>query len=120
MFNLEKQERVIIIFLVSSLLIGLGIAAVNKSRSAVTVRIGHFSAEGAVPGKDMPSRRLININMARAEELEKLKGVGKALAGRIVEYRMKNGLFLSKDEIKGVKGVGEVLYNKIKDEITVE
>ena len=120
MFNLEKQERLIIIFLVSSLLAGLGIAAYNRSHSAVVVEIGRFSAEHNVPGKEMPSRHFININMATAEELEKLKGVGKALAGRIVEYRLKHGLFLSKDEIKEVNGVGEALYQKIKDEITVE
>jgi len=45
MFNLERHERAVIIFLVFTLLIGLGVRAFQKSRQAVKVRVARFSME---------------------------------------------------------------------------
>lgn len=63
---------------------------------------------------------VININTADAEDLTRLNGIGEVKARAIVEYREKNGLFKSIEEIKNVKGIGEATYLKIKDFITVE
>lgn len=62
---------------------------------------------------------LININTADAITLERLDGIGEILAGRIIEYRMSTGPFTSIEEIREVEGIGDKLYNKIKDEITI-
>jgi len=40
------------------------------------------------------------------------------LAERIIAYRISNGPFSAPEEIKKVKGIGEALFQKIKDEIT--
>jgi len=61
----------------------------------------------------------VNINTARADELDELPGIGPALAGRIVEYREQNGPFLSPEELKAVKGIGEQLYQKVSNLITI-
>lgn len=61
----------------------------------------------------------VNINTAPVEELEKLDGIGPAIAQRIVDYRNANGKFLSIDEIKNVSGVGEKIFAKFKDAICV-
>ena len=61
----------------------------------------------------------MNINTAPVEELEKLDGIGPAIAQRIVDYRNANGKFLSIDEIKNVSGVGEKTFEKFKDAICV-
>ncbi|MFA5828552.1 MAG: helix-hairpin-helix domain-containing protein [Candidatus Shapirobacteria bacterium] len=61
----------------------------------------------------------ININKATAEELDVLPGIGPAIAKRIIEYREKNGGFLNTEEIKLVSGIGEKLFEKIKDKITI-
>jgi competence protein ComEA len=37
----------------------------------------------------------------------------------IVEDRAKNGLFSSIEDITRVSGIGEAMFNKIKDDITV-
>ena len=61
---------------------------------------------------------LININIASKEELTTLNGIGEVMAGRIIEYR-QSGRFKSKEDIKKVKGIGDGIYAKIKDSITV-
>ncbi|MBC7324017.1 MAG: ComEA family DNA-binding protein [Moorella sp. (in: Bacteria)] len=65
-----------------------------------------------------PSGSLININTAGKAELESLPGIGPSLAERIIEYREKNGPFLSPEDIKNVSGIGEKRYEQIKDKIT--
>ena len=37
----------------------------------------------------------------------------------IIDYRNNNGLFKSIDDIKQVSGIGEALFAKIKDYITI-
>ena len=50
----------------------------------------------------------------------KLKGVGDVLAGRIIEYRSTNGSFRTTEELKKVRGLGQKLYEKIKDEVSID
>ncbi|HEY8417307.1 MAG TPA: ComEA family DNA-binding protein [Limnochordales bacterium] len=62
----------------------------------------------------------IDINRAQASELERLPGVGPALARRIVEYREAWGLFTAVEDILEVPGIGPAKFNAIKDLIKVE
>lgn len=62
----------------------------------------------------------ININTATADELDKLPGIGPALATRIIEYRELNGSFSSIDELKSVSGIGDKTFEKLKDFIRTE
>ncbi|STZ77264.1 ComEA family DNA-binding protein [Bergeriella denitrificans] len=61
----------------------------------------------------------VNINTASQSELEALPGVGPAKAKAIVEYRKQHGAFKSTEELKNVKGIGEGIYSKLKNEATV-
>ncbi len=63
------------------------------------------------------STGLISINNASVEELDKLPGIGPAIAQRIIDYRDKMGGFKDINEIKLVSGIGEKLYAQIKDKI---
>lgn len=58
----------------------------------------------------------ISINSATQEELQTLSGIGPSVASRIIEYR-KNNTFQTLEQIKEVKGIGDGLFNKIKDDI---
>ena len=61
----------------------------------------------------------ISLNKASLTELMTLTGIGNSKAKSIIEYRQNNGAFNTIDEIKKVKGIGESLYAKIKDHITI-
>lgn len=61
----------------------------------------------------------IDINRAGPEELQQIKGIGPALALRIVRYREENGPFHKPEEIINVRGIGEKTFLRIKDRITV-
>ncbi len=61
----------------------------------------------------------IDINTASAEELDKLPGIGPAIAKAIIDYRTQNGPFKTIETINDVKGIGDALFEKIKDQITV-
>lgn len=61
----------------------------------------------------------VNINTANKGELETLKGIGSAMAERIIEYRQNQGDFNTIDEIKNVSGIGEAKFSSIKNQITV-
>ncbi|MBQ6377071.1 MAG: helix-hairpin-helix domain-containing protein [Lachnospiraceae bacterium] len=61
----------------------------------------------------------VNLNTADVPQLMSLNGIGEAKAAAIIEYRETNGSFSSAEEIMKVSGIGEGLYAKIKDHITV-
>ena len=61
---------------------------------------------------------LVNINYADKEELMTLPGIGEAKAQKIIDYRSSTR-FRKKEDIKSVNGIGDAVYNSIKDSITV-
>jgi len=61
----------------------------------------------------------VNINTAPASELETLPRIGPKVAQRIVDFRTKNGNFKRVEEIMKIQGIGEKVYEQIKDLITV-
>ena len=61
----------------------------------------------------------VNINTASSETLQTLDGIGEAKAKAIIEYRDKNGNFKNIEDIKNVSGIGDSIYEKIKNNITV-
>lgn len=53
----------------------------------------------------------VDINTADAAELQTLKGIGKAKAAAIIEYREANGGFKTPEEIVKVKGISQKMYD---------
>lgn len=61
----------------------------------------------------------VNINTASINELDTLSGIGPSKAEAIIKYREENGTFKSIEEIKNVTGIGEALFEKFKENITI-
>ncbi len=62
----------------------------------------------------------VSINTATAEELSALEGIGEMKAASIIEFRDNHGNFTKIEDLKNVKGIGDKIFEKIKDQITVE
>ena len=61
----------------------------------------------------------ININTANKDTLKTIPGIGDTKANNIIAYRKKNGFFKSIDDIKNVDGIGDAIFESIKEYITV-
>jgi competence protein ComEA len=61
----------------------------------------------------------VNLNTATAADLEKLPGIGPAMATRILEYRQKNGGFKKIEELMNVQGIGEKSFLKLKALVSI-
>ncbi len=87
------------------------------------------SVEGSVASRDSKTgspkqgknsdSEMVNINTADVEGLKKLKGIGPAMAQRIIDYREANGSFQTPEEIMQVKGIGKAKYAKLKEQIAI-
>lgn len=84
----------------------------DSSNDACIKKEDANKSENKVNGK-------VSINSASKEELMTLSGVGEAKADAIISYRQNNGNFKSLEDIKNVSGIGDALYEKIKDNITL-
>jgi competence protein ComEA len=107
-------------------------ANINSINLAEPVRDGdRIYIQAIYPTQDVSERQIastptisdlekpININSADSTTLELLPGIGPAIAGRIIAYREEFGLFREIEDIQNVAGIGPVIFNKIKDLITV-
>ncbi len=67
-----------------------------------------------------PVQVYVNINNAGADELMQIKGIGEYLAGQIISYREENGGFRNIEELINVSGIGEKIFEEIRDYVYVE
>lgn len=68
---------------------------------------------GGAPGVKIP------LNTATLTELETLPRVGPALAQRILDWRSANVRFGAVEDLLKVSGIGQKLFDGIKDRVTV-
>ena len=61
----------------------------------------------------------ININRATLRQLDGLDGIGPVIAGRIIDYRKKNGSFLTIDDLQKVSGIGAAKFAQIKTKVRI-
>ena len=61
----------------------------------------------------------VSINQADTSQLDSLPGIGPAIAARIISHREQNGPFRSLVALKDVSGIGDAVFAKIEDLITL-
>jgi competence protein ComEA len=66
------------------------------------------------------SNDFININTASEADLQELDGIGPSKAQAIISYREGNGPFTKVEELLDVNGIGEKLFNQMKDKVTTK
>ena len=124
---MEKEERngrvcgVYLVLAALTVLFAVSLAFLHKTSYEGTVHGDYtVSVQEKTDEITAPTRVLVNINTADAEELETLTGIGPALAQAIVDYRAGHGAFRSTEDLLLVKGIGEAKLEGFRAEITLE
>lgn len=83
-------------------------------------RTGTLAIEGGparAPAPAVPDGP-VDVDRATAAELERLPGIGPALARRIVEERERGGPFGSARGLERVRGIGPKLVERLRERVT--
>lgn len=131
--KLKDGQKVIVPYKV--LPISAGVAVAGTPTSAVSSSTSSNNNSGLTNGAAVavagagsvnngsvstaPAGGKININTAGATELDKLSGVGPALAERIIQYRTEHGPFAQPEDLKNVSGIGDKTYEKMASQVAV-
>lgn len=90
--------------------------AANTAGGDAAVSEGTGTAnDGVAPACAVP----VNINTASVECLETLPGIGSVRAQSIVAHREQAGPFVTTDGITAVSGIGDGIYGRVANMITV-
>jgi competence ComEA-like helix-hairpin-helix protein len=121
------QNLALIIALVAALAIGALAYLFVRSRRRYERELA--AARGGTPVappesprprvRAVPAPKGVDINTAGVDELVELPGVGSAIAARLVEDREANGPFASVEDLRRVKGFGEVRVERLASHATV-
>jgi len=65
-------------------------------------------------------QKVIDLNRAGTDQLEKLPGIGPVIAGRIKRWRDEHGGYQRESDLRKVKGIGTKRLEKIKPLVTVD
>lgn len=97
--------------------------ALNENQPEIKAVAPSIPARPMLVGLPSPSAssigEKININKASQVELERITGVGPAVAQSIIDYRNENKLFYRIEDIRNVDGIKAGKFEAMKDEITV-
>lgn len=94
-------------------------SSVITTKDDTSIIIKKEDESNNINNNENDGNKKISINKASKEELMTLSKIGEAKAIAIIEYREKNGLFKNIEEIKNVSGIGDALYEGIKDKIEI-
>ena len=105
------------------LILVLGLVAIASCRpggsatNSNSVVLSPNRTEGAAA---RPKEPCLNLNIATADELIRLPGIGEVMAKRIIDYRERHGRFRRSEEIIIIEGFSERKYRAIAEMICVE
>lgn len=120
---MTKTEKSILLSLLFFLLIGSALLLYREHSSKVNFKVipASETASGdksALEAISLEPKR-VELNLASAQELERLPTIGPALARAIVDYRNQHGPFQKVDEILNVPAFGKGRYKKVWEHIHI-
>jgi competence ComEA-like helix-hairpin-helix protein len=104
---------------------GLGIDRWRRTDPEQVERLEAFDRAPVTPPPARPPRPVVravpsraavplDLNRATEDDLDRLPGIGPALAARIVEMRTRRGTFGAVDELRRVRGIGDAMLARLR------
>ena len=120
-----KKEKYVMIFLALGALCGMSYSYYKEYNPPIRIDQKREQLKPRFSQKKhlddlLKKEKTVNINTADFNDLLRLEGIGPVLANRIIEYRISNGSFKEKEDLKKVNGMGEKKFNEIKNNIEIE
>lgn len=123
LINIKQKENILITIGIAMCLVIFGYNVIDFFGKDSNIKISGdiISQENYnnTQEEENINENFVNINSASEEELTSLKHIGPAIALRIIEYRETHGGFMNIDEIKNVRGIGQAVFEDIKNYICV-
>lgn len=126
-YELAKDARVINVLNMAELLTKSDLMSVNQSQKIYDEMVIYVPYEGEDLEVDYGSgsngdsnEETVNINTAAVSDLTKLNGIGEKKAALIIEYRELNGLFMKKEDLMNITGIGEKTFESLESYITID
>jgi len=94
--------------------------ALSPSACATLPRRVSSEAQVNLGAQESEGVQLVNINTASTGELEKLPGIGKVMAERIVAHREQFGRFRRAEHLLLVRGISDRKFREMRPLIVVE
>ena len=115
-----REERVVVLFLAVSLLVGSAVVRVGRVFPSAIPDFGGVSDQrGRASAVDALPMWPVDINTAGLDDLVRLPGVGPVRAAEIVRWRELNGGYATLEELLEIKGIGPVTLDGLRDKATV-
>ncbi|MDP6775823.1 MAG: helix-hairpin-helix domain-containing protein [Candidatus Latescibacteria bacterium] len=133
MFSFNRNEQIALVLLSAALLVGAVVSLVSRYAPDKTpdfrVVKGAIEVPPATPEEEpkngseavspAPTRPTedpspIDLNRASEADLQKLPGIGPAIARRIVAYRAEHGPFRRVEDLAAVRGIGPKSVERIR------
>lgn len=95
--------------------VAVGVPAAPDATDAA----GAAPGEATAGGSDETPDGKVDLNSATEQQLDALPGVGPVTAGRILEWRTRNGRFVRVDQLREIEGIGERRFGQLRDLVTV-
>lgn len=89
-------------------------ASMRPSEAAIPSPV--LTAPSATPASHAGS---LDLNRAGVDDLQRLPGIGPALAARVVEFRRLHGPLATVDDLLQVKGIGQKRLDRLRGQVMV-
>ncbi|MDI6741009.1 MAG: helix-hairpin-helix domain-containing protein [Candidatus Edwardsbacteria bacterium] len=137
MLGLTPDEKKVIIFFLAVNAVGLGLLAFKRTHPQALLGLKETAAGLPAPADtgtagaksassdqiQRPEKELlsgtVNINTADPQTLQRLPGIGPAMAQRIIDYRRGAGKFNKPAELAKVKGIGPKKLKLLVEHVSV-
>jgi competence ComEA-like helix-hairpin-helix protein len=132
MLGFTRNEQKVLLFLIGAFFLGFAVKVYQEhyqplpdtpdnpmdyQTTAIALPSGRHDEEAKI---FEPLSGPISVNSAGAFELERLPGIGPAMAKRIIDYRDRHGKFTSIEELHKIKGIGAKTLKKIRPYIQID